>query len=290
MAHEVRKYSWVWGTATSGERLGKDSWDGWCGGVRAEDGISWGSGAVAWHPAHHSRAEEPWSPSHGCVMGFGSRGSKRPHRLLAQIPSAGWWSWDSRAAAQVDWSLMESWDCESLTGTGTSPATTPETQSSCYQQQNWQDHRFLWEAAASGEQISFRKRCVLMCRKQSFLRFSGSCEVKRKACFRLRGGKKTHHSFLPPGNPGGLAVYIWHSLSDEGRELGWDSCRMSLTHPFAVPYYPFVWGCSQPRVVQVSSTKWDVQSHPQPGILWTNGDSSTGTKFSQVIASPTSQK
>lgn len=52
---------------------------------------------------------------------------------------------------------------------------------------------------------------MLMCLKQSFLRFSGSCEVKRKACFRLRG-KKTHHSFVPPGSPGGLAVYIWHSL------------------------------------------------------------------------------
>lgn len=55
-------------------------------------------------------------------------------------------------------------------------------------------------------------------------------------------------------------------MSDEGKELGWESCRISLTHPFAVLCYPSVWGCSQPCVGQVSSAKGDVQSHPQPCI------------------------
>lgn len=176
----------------------------------------------------------------------------------------GQWCWDSRAAAPGGWSVTESWGCESLAGTGTNPATIPETQSSCYQQQNWQDHRFLWEAAASGEQISFRKRCVLMWQKQSFLGFSGSCEVKRKACFRLRG-EKNPPQFSATWKPWGFScLYLAQFMSDEGKGLGWESCRISLTHPFAVPYYPSVWGCSEPRAGQVSSTKGDVQSHPQP--------------------------
>lgn len=110
-----------------------------------------------------------------------------------------WWSWDTRARSQTSspselvsdgelglWKPEQHW---------LQPSHKSGDTSSCYQQQNWQGHQFLWEAAASGEHISFRKHCVLICLKQAFLRFSGSHEVKRKACFRLReNGKKPNQN------------------------------------------------------------------------------------------------
>lgn len=176
-------------------RSRKDPWDGWCQ-VWGWDFLSlWIWGLASSTSLQGRRAlvcnSWPWDGTWDLWSLRFQRASRAAGPALGYLLQAAPKCGPGKTEQQHEcWALMESWHCDSLTGTGTSPATIPETHTSCYQQQNRQDHRFLGEAAASGEQISFRKRCVLMCQKQSFLGFSGSCEVKRKACFKLRGKKK----------------------------------------------------------------------------------------------------
>lgn len=51
--------------------------------------------------------------------------------------------------------------------------------------------------------------------------------------------KKRKKIFLPPGNSGVSAVSICNNLAGAGKEAGEESPRISLTHPFYFPYYPF---------------------------------------------------
>ena len=114
----------------------------------------------------------------------------------------------ARPAAQVDWSLMESWDCENQSDTGSSPATNPETRAAATSGRTDKIINFSEKLQHLGSIFLFRNTVYWCVWNRLSFGFSGSHEILRKACFRLRENenKKNPHSFLPPGNPEGLAV------------------------------------------------------------------------------------
>lgn len=251
MVPELGKSTWVWGLhPVCSSRFENDPWD-WC--VRVKE-MGFPEVPALGHGIKHITQGQESLHLHVMAMGWDLEPleSEVLNSLTGCWPSPGldpncrlpqsWWSWDTRACScgldqQLKWTgLWWRADRGSQSSTGSSPGTNPETRAAATSGRTDKIISFSEKLQHLGNIFHFRNTVYWCVWNRLFLDFSGSCEVLRKACFRLRenwkkekGTVHIHTVFSIWKSWGFSCLHVWHRkrigprfLQDEpGPSLHW---------------------------------------------------------------------